>query len=103
MLVALSAMLVVITDLGVTLMSAVPERTQMGKISWKLRQVLADRKLTNKQLADELGSHPTSISRLKQRDTLPAIGSEEIERIRQAISALSGRECFMSELVKVED
>jgi len=75
----------------------------MGKVTWKLRQVLADRKLTNKQLADELKAHPTSISRLKMRDTLPAIGSEEIERIRQAISTLSNSECLMSELVKVED
>ncbi len=84
-------------------MSAVLERTQMGQVAWKLRQVLADRKLTNKELAEELGSHPTSISRLKMRDTLPAIGSEEIERIRQAISVLSDSECLISELVKVED
>lgn len=103
MLVAFSAMSIVITDLGATLMSVVLVTTRMGKITWKLRQVLADRKLTNKQLADELGAHPTSISRLKMKDTLPAIGSEEIEKIGQAISALSGRECLMSDLVKIED
>ena len=96
-------MLVVILALGATLMSAVLERWRMGTISWKLRQVLADRKLTNKQLADELRAHPTSISRLKGRDTLPAIGNEEINRICQAIASLSGKPCLMSDLVKIDD
>ena len=78
----------------------------MARIVWKMRQVMADRKITNKSLADCLKKHPTGISRLKGQDELPAIGSEEIERIRKAINELSSPnygECKLSELVQLEE
>lgn len=87
-------------------MNAVFERSKVGRITWKLREVLARRKITNKALAAEMGVHATHISRIKSRDTLPAIGSEEIERFLTAINALSSEEfgvCNLSELVGLED
>lgn len=78
----------------------------VGKVSWLLRETMARRKITNKALAESLGSHPVSISRLKAQDTLPAIGGEEIERIRAAITSLSQGSfgvCLLSELVRLED
>lgn len=80
--------------------------TAMARIVWKMRQVMADRKITNRGLADQLKKHPTGISRLKGQDELPAIGSDEIERIRTAINELSSPdygECKLSELVKIEE
>lgn len=79
---------------------------EVGKVSWKLRETMARRKITNKDLAEKLGSHPVSISRLKAPDILPAIGGEEIERIRAAINELSQESfgfCALSELVGLEE
>jgi len=52
------------------------------------------------------GRHPTNISRLKSRDTLPAIGSEDIERFRVAITDLSKDVfgvCTLSELIELKE
>ncbi|MBD1857707.1 MULTISPECIES: helix-turn-helix domain-containing protein [Leptolyngbya] len=80
--------------------------TVVSRIIWKLRETLARRRVTNKALADEIGLHPTNVSRLKNRDTLPAIGSDDIERIRVAITKLSSEEfgvCTLSELVELKE
>lgn len=89
-----------------SLLVATEKTPDMARIVWKMRQVMADRKITNRSLADELKKHPTGISRLKGADELPAIGSDEIERIRVAISKLSSSdygECKLSDLVRIED
>lgn len=78
----------------------------MARIVWKMRQVMAARKITNRGLAESLKKHPTGISRLKGQDELPAIGSDEVERIRTAINLLSSShygECKLSDLVQIEE
>jgi putative transcriptional regulator len=78
----------------------------VSKVSWKLREVLARRKITNKALAEKMGIHPTNVSRLKSRDILPAIGGGEIERFRVAITELSESQygvCRLSELVRLDE
>jgi putative transcriptional regulator len=78
----------------------------VSQIVWKLRETLARRRITNKALADEIGIHPTNVSRLKTRDTLPAIGSDDIEKIRLAITKLSSEEfgvCPLSELIELRE
>ena len=77
----------------------------MGRIVWKMRQAMASRKVQNKDLAAALEKHPTGVSRLKGADILPAIGSDEIERIRYHIEKLSpAYGAFpLSELVSVEE
>ena len=88
------------------IMNAVLIPSEVSKVSWKLREVLARRKITNKALAEKVGLHPTNISRLKSRDTLPAIGSEDIERFRIAITELSKEPfgvCTLSELIELEE
>lgn len=80
--------------------------SEVGKVSWKLRETMARRKITNKALAEKLGSHPVSVSRLKTSDTLPAIGGEEVEKIRAAITELSRGDfgvCTLAELVGLEE
>lgn len=87
-------------------MNAVTRVCNVARVAWKLRSVLADRKITNKALADKLGVHPTSVSRLKTQETLPAIGDKEIEKIRVAINELSQDRfgsCLLSELIRIEE
>ena len=42
-------------------------------IQWRLRQVMADRQITNRALAELVGMHETSISNMKRRDDMPRI------------------------------
>jgi DNA-binding Xre family transcriptional regulator len=76
----------------------------VGKVSWKMRECMARRRIKNSVLADLVGVHATSISRLKAQDVLPEIGNDRIEQIRKAIEKLSIEQygpCSMSELVEV--
>jgi putative transcriptional regulator len=78
----------------------------VGKIRWKLREVMAARKISNEDLARTLSKHATTISRLKGKDYLPAIGEDEIESIRIAINALSEESygaCKLADLVLIEE
>lgn len=87
-------------------MDAVLLSSDVSKVKWKLREVLARRRITNKALAKKLGIHPTNISRIKSRDLLPAIGGDEIERYRVAITELSADGfgvCTLSELIELEE
>jgi putative transcriptional regulator len=87
-------------------MSIVLLEKSVGKVSWKLRECMARRRITQSALADAVGSHQASISRLKNQDLLPEIGSDRIEQIRKAIEALSFDRygvCSMSELIEVSD
>jgi putative transcriptional regulator len=87
-------------------MSIVLSALPVGKIRWKLREVMAARKISNEDLAKSLKKHPTTISRLKGKDDLPAIGEDEIENIRVAISALSQETygpCKLADLIEIED
>lgn len=87
-------------------MSIVLTDAPMASIRWKLRAVMADRKISNSALGQAVGKHAITISRLRQRDTLPAIGGDEIEVMRVEINKLSSDElpeCKLSDLVEVID
>ena len=65
---------------------------------------MAERKISNSALGKAVGKLETTISRLRQRDILPAIGNDEIELIRVEINKLSSSsfsECKLSDLVEV--
>lgn len=81
-------------------MSAVLCKWRVAKVFWKLRAVMADRKITNKALAEELGMNPVSISKLKNNDQLPEIGGEALANICQAITKLSSRDCTPDDLIE---
>lgn len=66
----------------------------MGKIYWRLRRVMADRKVTNQSLAQQIGMHPVSISKLKNTDTLPQIGGETLAKLCDALR------CVPSDLIE---
>ncbi|MEP0915435.1 helix-turn-helix transcriptional regulator [Leptolyngbya sp. FACHB-17] len=58
----------------------------MGKIRWRLRVVMADRKITNQALSQVVGMHPVSISKLKNADDMPAIGGETLAKLCDALN-----------------
>jgi putative transcriptional regulator len=85
-------------------MNAVLNSPMVSKVRWKLREVMARRKITNRALASELQVHPTSISRLKTQDVLPEIGGDALRQLINAINKLSvgGFEsCDLSELIEL--
>jgi putative transcriptional regulator len=43
-------------------------------IRWRLREIMARQRMTNKRLAELMDVHPNTISNLKNQDTLPHIG-----------------------------
>ncbi len=81
-------------------MNAVLYQWRVAKVLWKLRAVMADRKITNKALAEELGMNVVSISRLKQNDQLPEIGGEALAKLCQAITKLSSTTCEPNDLIQ---
>jgi putative transcriptional regulator len=70
-------------------MDAMLNSPTVSKVRWKLREVMARRKITNRALALELQVHPTTISRLKSQDVLPEIGGETLRQLINAINKLS--------------
>jgi len=81
-------------------MDVVLYKSRVAKVYWKLRAVMADRKITNKALAEKLEMNPVSISKLKSNDLLPEIGGEALANICQAISELSSKKCTPSDLIE---
>jgi len=85
-------------------MSPVSSPQRVSKVLWKLREVMARRRITNKALADELNVHPTSISRLKTQDVLPEIGGETLAELINAINKLNISDygaCTLAELIEI--
>ncbi|MBR8833176.1 MAG: helix-turn-helix domain-containing protein [Stigonema ocellatum SAG 48.90 = DSM 106950] len=85
-------------------MNAVLSPPKVSRVRWKLRSVMAKRKITNKALASELKVHPTSISRLKTQDVLPEIGGSVLCQLINAINDLSVEGfgyCTLSELIEL--
>lgn len=81
-------------------MSAVLCEPSVSKVRWKLRVVMAERKITNKALAEVLGMNPVSISKLKNTDELPEIGGEALAKICDGITQLSSIPCTLFDLVE---
>jgi putative transcriptional regulator len=81
-------------------MSAVLLAPRVSKVRWKLRSVMADRRITNKALALYVEMNPVSISKLKNADDLPEIGGDTLAKLCDAITALSGIPCIPSDLIE---
>lgn len=57
-------------------------------LRWKLREVMARGKLTNRELAQAMGVHETSISRMKTSDTMPRIDGDTLNNLCNALTKL---------------
>jgi putative transcriptional regulator len=47
-------------------------------IRWRLREIMARQRMTNKRLADLMGVHPNAVSHLKNQDIMPRIGADTL-------------------------
>jgi DNA-binding Xre family transcriptional regulator len=58
---------------------------------WRLRQIMADKRITNQQLADKINAitgkkvHTVTISRWKNVDVMPKINGTELDAIIKAL------------------
>lgn len=59
-------------------------------IYWRLRELMARHKMTNRKMAQLTGMHENSISHLKKQDTLPEIGGETLEKLCHALNCTPG-------------
>lgn len=63
-------------------------------IRWKLREIMARKKITNRALADALSMHEGSISRLKALDEMPRIDGKTLSRFCEELG------CSLDELIE---
>jgi putative transcriptional regulator len=59
-------------------------------IKWHLRRVMAEKRWTNRALADAIGLHETSVSRLKKHDTMPRIDAGTLEALCRTLEVEPG-------------
>ena len=63
-------------------------------VRWKLRQLMSDRKMTNRALSKKVGKHANTISNLKQLDYMPKVDGEFLTALCRAL------ECELWELIE---
>jgi DNA-binding Xre family transcriptional regulator len=71
----------------------------MAKIGWFLNVLMARWHISNADLAEAMGRHPTSISRLRTARSMPRMSGEDLGRLCDALSALSGKEIEPNDLL----
>jgi len=59
-------------------------------IRWKLAVVMADRNISNKELAALIGMHPTSVSKIKTRRRLTRIDEATLSALCRALNCQPG-------------
>ena len=59
-------------------------------IHWRLAVVMAERDISNKELARQIGMHPTSVSRLKVRRQFTRIDEATLNALCKALNCQPG-------------
>jgi putative transcriptional regulator len=59
-------------------------------IRWKLAVVMAERNISNKELATRVGMHPTSVSKIKTRRRLTRIDETTLDALCKALNCQPG-------------
>ena len=59
-------------------------------IRWKLAVVMAERNISNKELAARVGMHPTSVSKIKTRRRLTRIDETTLDALCKALNCQPG-------------
>lgn len=63
-------------------------------IKWKLNRLMAERRISGKDLAKEINVHPNTIYRLRRTDEMPSIDGNMLEKLCNAL------ECELTELIE---
>jgi putative transcriptional regulator len=61
-----------------------------GVIHWRLAVIMAERNISNNELAEMLGMHPTSISRMKTRRQFTRIDEPTLNALCKALHCQPG-------------
>ena len=54
-------------------------------VKWKLRAIMADRQITNSDLAHKVGLHVNTISKWKNMNEMPKISGPELDELCTAL------------------
>ncbi|QDZ41585.1 helix-turn-helix transcriptional regulator (plasmid) [Euhalothece natronophila Z-M001] len=54
-------------------------------IRWRLREIMARKRMSNNELAEKLQINRVSVSRLKNSETMPRIDGQTLEKICKAL------------------
>ncbi|NJK58823.1 MAG: helix-turn-helix transcriptional regulator [Pleurocapsa sp. SU_5_0] len=71
-------------------------------LRWKLREVMARARITNRELAAALEVHETSVSRMKTSDTMPRIDGNTLDNLCNCLIRLY-KEKGINEIVMPAD
>lgn len=61
---------------------------EKSMLRWRLRELMARGRITNRELAERLQKHETSISRMKNSDTMPRMDGDELNSLCNALTEL---------------
>lgn len=61
---------------------------EKSMLRWRLREIMARGRITNRELAQRLHKHETSISRMKNSDTMPKMDGAELNSLCKALTEL---------------
>ncbi len=61
---------------------------ERSMLRWRLREVMARGRITNRELAERLQKHETSISRMKNSDVMPRMDGDELNSLCNALTAI---------------
>ncbi|WP_218082289.1 helix-turn-helix domain-containing protein [Anthocerotibacter panamensis] len=59
-------------------------------IKWRLAEVMARQRMGGRELAKALGLHETSVSRLRNAETMPRIDGEQLNALCRALQCKPG-------------
>nr|WP_277875287.1 helix-turn-helix transcriptional regulator [Alkalinema sp. FACHB-956] len=63
-------------------------------IRWRLREIMARERMTNKRLSDLMNVHPNTISNLKKQDNMPHLGGDTLNALCKYLN------CTPSDLIE---
>ena len=63
-------------------------------IKWRLNRLMAERRISGKDLAKEINVHPNTIYRLRRTDEMPSIDGNMLEKLCNALG------CELTELIE---
>ena len=69
-------------------------------IRWKLNELMARHRISNKDLAESLGRHETSVSRMRTSDEMPRFNGESLNALCDALTGLAEVTVNPSDLIE---
>jgi putative transcriptional regulator len=70
------------------------------EVKWHLNLIMARWHISNGDLAKQMGRHPTSISRLRTAKAMPRMGGEDLQKLCDALAALSRADIGPADLLQ---